>query len=914
MDPGRTVEMPPRGADLSFLNGSTPSGSHPVSSGLPSAGAGGHDTPSRWLTFGTTPNGNVTPGTAFGSPFWASLSQSKTSPKTYSPSKELNPFELSFFPKADTLAGPGPSASAGAARRLSKDQGTDRDAAVKQEDIEEDQQGFLKAEGGNPLRTSLKRSLPEGSNGGGPSSSSGEDSGAVNGSLHASVPASFAPSWKRPKFDSYHDSSASSSELGLNGSSPAVGGPSPETGSPASSMVPTPNIQSAILPSRPGRKDSQPMDQMEAAKLGRSTQPGEIHVPAVSAYGARAPAAASTATAAIPGYQLTQNAPQPLPSVFGRSATSVVPPSATRPAFAYNGFSSNPNLGAPAAHLQGHLLPAGAPGLPTPGQAPMHPHVQHQVQNQPRPLHQAQAQPEPIILPAKTAAQVQQQMQQQGQQPMQASAQPTAAAVPGSAAPPASALIDGSAPQLKMQAIPYANGRAPSNQPASNKAKGGRTRGKAAEAAKADNDGKGAADVTQSRRAGSAAATSKKGTKKEDNRKASLAPVEPEADMEADGTNPDEDFGEGEEGEERKRKAFLERNRQAACRSRQKKKEWIGNLEAHAAHLQNQNQHLTSEIDQLRKEMFALRHTLSFHERCGCPNIGDWLAREGPGGAPDLRHPGHAHMQSANAQGIASLLSASGVPPPPPPHIQHLLPQHHSAQQVQVQPGPPAHLQQQQQQQRPAALVPSASTIASGSPEGSAPTPASMHSQAPTPAQSGPPAPARQPSEPGAAPVMVKTGSNPGNRAMAPPTSINLSTSSLRPQVPVLTPSSFAVDGASINRPGSAGARFGLSTPNFADLFGDSIGRFPGMSTPGAGPPTMSPALPNTFGLSLNDIPVRPASAPPTPSPAIDARLFAPNADYFSAKNLSHHHGGSTPNMFGDLLAGLNSNPHSLMA
>ena len=554
---------PVSGADLSFLNGSTPSGSHPVSSGLPSAGAGGHDTPSRWLTFGTTPNGNVTPGTAFGSPFWASLSQSKTSPKTYSPSKELNPFELSFFPKADTLAGPGPSASAGTTRRLSKDQGTDRGAAVKQEEIDDEQQGLLRADGGNPLRTSLKRSLPEGSNADGLSGNNGGDNGAGNGSLHASVPASFAPSWKRPKFDTYHDSSASSSELGLNGSSPAVGGPSPETGSPASSMVPTPNIQSAILPSRPGRKDSQPTEQLEAAKLGRSLQPGEIHVPAVSAYGAHALAPPSTANAAVAGYQLTQSAPQPLPSVFGRSATSVVPPSATRPAFAYSGFTSNPNQGAPAAPLQSHLLPAGIAGLPVPGQAPMHPHVQHQMQNQPRPVHQAQGQPAPIILPAKTAAQVQQQMQQQqqGQQPGQAAAQLSAAA-PGSAALPAPASVDGGAPQLKMQAIPYANGRAPSNQPSSNKAKGGRTRGKATEAAKADNDGRDAADAAQSRRAGSAAVTSKKGGKKEDNRKASLAPPEPEPDMEADGMNPDEDFGEGEEGEERKRKAFLERNRQ----------------------------------------------------------------------------------------------------------------------------------------------------------------------------------------------------------------------------------------------------------------------------------------------------------------------------------------------------------------
>lgn len=81
--------------------------------------------------------------------------------------------------------------------------------------------------------------------------------------------------------------------------------------------------------------------------------------------------------------------------------------------------------------------------------------------------------------------------------------------------------------------------------------------------------------------------------------------------------------------------------------------------------------------------------------------------------------------------------------------------------------------------------------------------------------------------------------------------------------------------------------------------------KFPGISTPGG--LTMSPMLPNTFGLAINDIPVRPASAPPTPSPALDIRVggIAPSGDYFSAKNPST----STPGIFGDLLAGLNK-PH----
>lgn len=85
------------------------------------------DTPSKWLTFGaagngSTPNrGSTTSGTAFGSPFWASLGNAaattttntgglgsqRASPKSmwsgskYSPSKELNPFEMSWGAEHD---------------------------------------------------------------------------------------------------------------------------------------------------------------------------------------------------------------------------------------------------------------------------------------------------------------------------------------------------------------------------------------------------------------------------------------------------------------------------------------------------------------------------------------------------------------------------------------------------------------------------------------------------------------------------------------------------------------------------------------------------------------------------------------------------------------------------------------------
>jgi hypothetical protein len=51
----------------------------------------------------------------------------------------------------------------------------------------------------------------------------------------------------------------------------------------------------------------------------------------------------------------------------------------------------------------------------------------------------------------------------------------------------------------------------------------------------------------------------------------------------------------------------------------------------------------------------------------------------------------------------------------------------------------------------------------------------------------------------------------------------------------------------------------------------------------------------------MQDIPIRPASAPPTPSPALDNRLTAPSQDYFSAKNLSSHM--ATSAAFADFLA-----------
>lgn len=278
--------------------------------------------------------------------------------------------------------------------------------------------------------------------------------------------------------------------------------------------------------------------------------------------------------------------------------------------------------------------------------------------------------------------------------------------------------------------------------------------------------------------------------------------------------------------------------------------------------------------------MFALRHTLSFHERCGCPSINDWAAREGG----PARHPGPANQPFPGFR--PGMVPPGGPIPPGMPPMQGL---------IGVPPGTVhPHVQHRAYSGAPAAGS-SASPPPVDQPAGFSNRVVPMQIQAQPPLQPPQPQPIMQ-----AAPSQSVM---PDVKPTFAPPSLNLSAASLRPQPPALTAAQQL--GASIQRPGSAGARFGIATPNFADLFGGQMDKFPGISTPGG--LTMSPMLPNTFGLAIQDIPARPASAPPTPSPALDIRVVVPvpGGDYFSAKNPA----GSTPGNFGDLLASLNR-PH----
>ncbi|GAA5840092.1 hypothetical protein JCM11251_000602 [Rhodosporidiobolus azoricus] len=90
---------------------------------------------------------------------------------------------------------------------------------------------------------------------------------------------------------------------------------------------------------------------------------------------------------------------------------------------------------------------------------------------------------------------------------------------------------------------------------------------------------------------------------------------------------------EGEEDEDSlKRRQFLERNRVAACKSRQKKKERVGQLEKLAADLCTRNQNLQQSALALRNEVLGLRQLILQHNGCGCEHAQGYIARDAAGG------------------------------------------------------------------------------------------------------------------------------------------------------------------------------------------------------------------------------------------------------------------------------------------
>ncbi|KAL9538892.1 hypothetical protein MBANPS3_010607 [Mucor bainieri] len=71
-----------------------------------------------------------------------------------------------------------------------------------------------------------------------------------------------------------------------------------------------------------------------------------------------------------------------------------------------------------------------------------------------------------------------------------------------------------------------------------------------------------------------------------------------------------------DEDEESKRKHFLERNRQAALKCRQRKKQWLANLQHRVEYLSTDNEQLQSQATMLREEVINLKTLLLAHKDC----------------------------------------------------------------------------------------------------------------------------------------------------------------------------------------------------------------------------------------------------------------------------------------------------------
>lgn len=78
--------------------------------------------------------------------------------------------------------------------------------------------------------------------------------------------------------------------------------------------------------------------------------------------------------------------------------------------------------------------------------------------------------------------------------------------------------------------------------------------------------------------------------------------------------------------EDVKREKFLERNRVAASKCRQKKKEWTTNLESRARELTTERAHLTAYVASLKDELLFLKGECLKHTNCGCARIREYLS------------------------------------------------------------------------------------------------------------------------------------------------------------------------------------------------------------------------------------------------------------------------------------------------
>ncbi|KAM3586797.1 Transcription factor, variant 2 [Umbelopsis sp. WA50703] len=84
-----------------------------------------------------------------------------------------------------------------------------------------------------------------------------------------------------------------------------------------------------------------------------------------------------------------------------------------------------------------------------------------------------------------------------------------------------------------------------------------------------------------------------------------------------------------EEDAEEKRRKFLERNRQAASKCRQKKKAWMQDLEQRSDEIINRNKALHETVSMLKEEVLFLKNQLLTHRGCDCTVVKNYIQTSG---------------------------------------------------------------------------------------------------------------------------------------------------------------------------------------------------------------------------------------------------------------------------------------------
>lgn len=114
---------------------------------------------------------------------------------------------------------------------------------------------------------------------------------------------------------------------------------------------------------------------------------------------------------------------------------------------------------------------------------------------------------------------------------------------------------------------------------------------------------------------------------------------------------PEESDEEGLDDEE-KRKRFLERNRVAASKCRQKKKAWVNHLESQSEEISVKNKHLSLLVSTLKEEVLMLKNQLLAHSSCDCKVVRDYLHNQSNQTAALIKSQQAQHQSQPLAQNL----------------------------------------------------------------------------------------------------------------------------------------------------------------------------------------------------------------------------------------------------------------------